>query len=410
MRLVMIVPRFPQLPETFIVNKFVGLVDAGWDVHIVCQRESDVPWDVFTPLQNRPDLRGRVHTQWPHDTGFLAALLWLPAFLATLFRVPRATWDYLCRGRQVFGASVLKQFYLDARIIALAPDLIHFEFGTLAVGRTYLKRSLGCCLTASFRGYDLSYVGLENPEFYRDVWQDADALHLLGEDLWQRAVSRGCPAEMPHVLIPPAIDISYFAGDPQERDTVTISPERPLRIVSVGRLKWVKGYEYALEAVAALREMGVPFEYHVVGGGDYLEALCFTRHQLNLEESVHFLGPRPHAVVIEEMLWADVFLHSAVSEGFCNAVLEAQAMQLPVVSSDADGLPENVQDGVTGLIVPRRNPVAAAESLACLAADPALRRTMGRAGRERVAHYFQLPDQIAAFNEFYRTMTNGHGN
>lgn len=408
MRLVMIVPRFPQLPETFIVNKFVGLVDAGWDVHIVCQQQPDTSWDIFPPLRTRQELRQRIHIQQRHDSMLLVALLWLPTLLVTMLRAPQATWDYLRDGWRLFGFKVVKQFYLDASIIALKPDILHFEFGTLAVGRTYLKRLLGCCLSASFRGYDLSYVGLETPMYYRDVWDDADALHLLGEDLWQRAIQRGCPPEMPHVLIPPAIDIGYFNDPRSERDLATISAERPLRIVSVGRLKWVKGYEYALEAMACLRRMNVPFEYHVVGGGNYLEPLCFTRHQLGLEEAVQFLGPRPHPVVIEEMKWADVFLHSSVSEGFCNAVLEAQAMQLPVVTSDADGLPENVADGVTGFVVPRRDPGALAEMLAVLAADAELRHTLGIAGRKRVQANFQLGDQIAAFDAFYRTLVGYH--
>lgn len=410
MRLVMIVPRFPQLPETFIVNKFVGLVDAGWDVHIVCTQETDTSWDIFTPLRDRPELRQRVHTQWPHESALLVALLWLPALLSTLVRAPRATWDYWRRGWRMFGVRVAKQFYLDAAIVATDPGILHFEFGTLAVGRTYLKRLLGCCLTASFRGYDLSYVGLENPDYYRDVWADADALHLLGEDLWKRAISRGCSSEMPRVLIPPAIDMGLFDSDRAAREPAIISPERPLRILSVGRLKWVKGYEYALETMAALRRMDVPFEYHVVGGGDYLEPLSFTRHQLGLEAEVHFLGARPHTTVIEEMNWADVFLHASVSEGFCNAVIEAQAMQLPVVSSDADGLPENVDHGVTGFAVPRRDPVAMAEKLAQLAADPGQRHAFGVAGRDRVRRNFQLHDQIAAFDEFFRSLGGTHAN
>ncbi len=110
----------------------------------------------------------------------------------------------------------------------------------------------------------------------------------------------------------------------------------------------------------------------------------------------------------EAMNWADVFLHASVSEGFCNAVLEAQAMRLPVVTSDADGLPENVDDGRTGFVVPRRDPAALAEKLAVLAGDAALRREMGEAGRARVEHCFSLPRQIADFDRFYREMNERH--
>lgn len=404
MRLVLIVPRFPRVSETFIVNKFVGLIDAGWDVHVVCQKASLEEWEHFPPLAGRPELKARVHEQWRHEPRWLVPALWLPAFLATAVRAPRRTTRYWRAVRSRFGWRTVKQFYMDAAIIALQPDILHFEFGALAVGRTYLKAALDCCLSVSFRGYDISYAGLENPDHYTRLWENADALHVLGRDLWQRALRRGCPPDKLHVLIPPAIDVNFFNTNRAERPLAPIDPDRPLRILSVGRLEWVKGYDYNLRAVQLLGERGVPFEYRIIGDGAYLEPLAFARYEMGLEASVHFLGSRPHPDVLEQMDWADVFLHASVSEGFCNAVLEAQAMQLPVVSSDADGLSENVADGRTGFVVPRRNPAALADRLADLAGDPALRREMGRAGRERVEACFSLPQQIEAFDRFYREM------
>ncbi len=408
MRLVMVVPRFPQLSETFIVNKFVGLVDAGWDVHVVCQQAALDSWDLFPPLQTRPELKSRVHAEWNRSSSFGAALMWLPAFISTLTRSPRLTWRYWREVWSRVGLGTFKQFYLDTTLVSLAPDILHFEFGALARGRTHLRQALDCCLTASFRGSDVTYAGLENPDHYADLWADADALHLLADDLWRRALSRGCPPDMPHVFIPPAIDVTFFQTDDAAREAVTIGPDRPLRILSVGRLEWVKGYEYALEAVHLLRERNVPFEYHIVGAGHYLQPLAFARHQLGLEDEVTFLGGLPHSDVVEEMKWADVFLHAAVTEGFGNSVLEAQAMQLPVVASDADGLKANVADGETGIIVPRRDPAALADKLALLASKPDLRRRMGDAGRRRVMQCFQLDDQIAAFDAFYRSMEGCH--
>jgi len=180
-----------------------------------------------------------------------------------------------------------------------------------------------------------------------------------------------------HVLIPPAIDVAFF--DPGDRAAARVvgTADRPLRILSVGRLEWKKGYEDALEAIRRLRDAGISVEYRIVGEGSYREAIAYARHEMGLEESVCFLGPLPPANIKREMLWADVFLHAAVSEGFCNAVIEAQAMKLPVVCTDADGLPENVSDGETGFVVPRRNPEALAHGLSRLSADPPLRERMG---------------------------------
>ncbi|MCG8459465.1 MAG: glycosyltransferase [Holophagales bacterium] len=106
---------------------------------------------------------------------------------------------------------------------------------------------------------------------------------------------------------------------------------------------------------------------------------------------------------------ADIFLHLAVSEGFCNAVLEAQASGVPVVASDAGGLPENVANGETGILVPAREPGAAADALARLARDPDLRRRMGEAGCRRARQHFHLETQLTAFEDLYHRVLRAPG-
>lgn len=404
MRLALVVPVFPVRSETFIVSKFLGLLDHGYDVHIVCGRNARENWKLFPMLQARAGIAQRIHSGWPTRHKALAALLLPVALFHALSSRPSKTLQYLRKGYRQFGWDVFRRFYLDLPIILSQPDIVHFEFGALAVGRMYLRELLGCRIVVSFRGYDLNFSGIDQADYYGEVWKQADALHLLGEDLWRRAQRRGCPPDKPHVLIPPAIDAAFFDPDDRETSTNDGSPERPIRILSVGRLEWKKGYEYALQAIRLMRDRGFDVEYHIVGDGQYLEAVAFCRHQLGLEDCVCLLGAQPRERVREQMLRADIFLHAAVSEGFCNAVLEAQAMRLPVVCSDAGGLPENVLDGVTGFVVPRRDPEALAEKLALFAADPELRWQMGQAGRERVCDRFNLGQQISAFAEFYQTV------
>jgi colanic acid/amylovoran biosynthesis glycosyltransferase len=307
-----------------------------------------------------------------------------------------ATVRYLARGWKRFGLDVLRRLYLDAEMVAAHPEVVHFEFGALAAGRMYLAELLGSRVVVSFRGYDLNHAGLDSPGYYDEVWEKAAAIHCLSRDLWEKAKRRGCPAAKPHVLILPAIETGYFAPARRARG------KRPVRLLSVGRLEWAKGYEYALETVAVLRARGVSVEYRIVGAGEHLEAVAFCRHQLELEDTVTLVGAAERERVRAELEWADIFLHTAVTEGFSNAVIEAQASGLPVVTSDAGGLPENVEDGVTGFVVPRRDPRAAADCVERLARDPALRERLGQAGRERVQQRFSLEAQIRAFQELYR--------
>jgi hypothetical protein len=99
-----------------------------------------------------------------------------------------------------------------------------------------------------------------------------------------------------------------------------------------------------------------------------------------------------------------VLVHPSLTEAFGVAAIEAQAMGLPVVCSDAGGLPENVEDGVTGFVVARRDTSALADRLQALASDPALRRGMGRAARLRAESEFSLERQLDGFEAIYEQL------
>lgn len=401
-RLALVVPSFPKLSETFIVRKFLGLLDQGFDVHVVCSTSDEIEWSRFPGLKTRAS--GRVHRTLPTRPRGLAAAIAGPALVAAFLKRPKCVVRYLVRGWKQFGPGVFRFLYLDLPLVMLQPDVIHFEFGSLVLERIHLKQLLDCRLVVSFRGYDLNFSGLDQKGYYDEVWQNIDAFHFLGEDLWKRAIRRGCPRDVNRALIPPAVDLDYWKAEVETNDGVLGTCGRPLRILSVGRLEWKKGHEYALQAIRTLVGRGVECEYRIVGAGQYLEALAFARHDLKLENHVIFHGALAPHEVREEMSWADVLLHPSVSEGFCNAAIEAQAMGLPVVCSDAGGLGENVDNGRTGFVVERRNAAALVEKMEILAESGTLRLEMGRRGRARVEELFSLDSQIGAFEKLYRSL------
>jgi colanic acid/amylovoran biosynthesis glycosyltransferase len=399
-RLVLFVKAFPRRPETFIVQKFLGLLQQGWDVHIVCNSSSVEEWQLFPLLVDRKELRQRVHVTWPARPKWLEVLLYPFSFLRCLLLARKRSLRYLKRGWSRFGPYILHLFYIDADLIILQPLLLHYEFGTLALGRMYVKDFLDCRTTVSFRGGDLRDVELDKLDYYHTVWEKADALHLVGEDLWKRAQQRGCPGDKPHAVISPAIDLEFFTPEKKIKVETVGIPSRPYRILSVGRLVWKKGYEYALQAIKWLVDHGIACEYHIIGEGNLIDAIAFTCNDLGLQNMVTLLGPKSRSEVRDELEWADVFLLSSVSEGLSNAVLEAQAMTLPVVSTDAGDV--GIANEETGFVVSRRDWLTMAEKLRLLAVDPKLRYRMGEAGRQRVKEKFQIADQIAGFDRFYR--------
>lgn len=172
-------------------------------------------------------------------------------------------------------------------------------------------------------------------------------------------------------------------------------------IVAVGQLKEKKGFTYLLQACRSLLDEGYDFDCHIIGGGPLHEALAEEILQLGLGDAVQLLGAQPHDRVIAELDQASAFVLPAVlgadgdRDGIPNVILEAMAMQLPVVSTNHSGIPEVVHDGRTGLLVPPADVSALALALARLLDDPELGRLMGLNGRQFVLDNFDV-DRNAA--------------
>jgi glycosyltransferase involved in cell wall biosynthesis len=174
---------------------------------------------------------------------------------------------------------------------------------------------------------------------------------------------------------------------------------RPMTIVSVGRLRPPKDFLTLLRALALL-EPGTARTL-VVGDGPQRPALAAAVRDLGLTGAVDLLGERDD--VAELLAGADVFALCSASEGLPMSVLEAMAAGLPVVASDVGGVPELVRDGETGLLVPPARPAALASALERLAADAALRRRLGEAGRRRAEEHFDIAACRRAHLRLYRS-------
>ena len=180
-----------------------------------------------------------------------------------------------------------------------------------------------------------------------------------------------------------------------------------MRIVSVGTANWRKGYKYALLALRRLIDQGVAAEFHIIGLGPEWDFLLYTIDDLDLKAQVYLHGRLSPAEVRSQLQQADVFLLASNSEGISNAVLEAMACGLPVVTTDCGGMREAVTDGVEGLVVPVRDPEAMTAALTRLASDRNLARRMGEAARKRILHEFTIKQQIDQFIELFQNILAG---
>lgn len=396
--------QFPAPSETFIVTKVLGMLEAGFDVTIFAGKESP-HWDRFEVLAGRDDIAGRMRYSAP--TGSAATILFrgIPYLLKKLFRHPREFVRFLrfsWKNRQATPHGFLRGVYLRSVYVGETLDILHFEFDMQAIGTADIKKFLGCKLLISVRStVQKTKIYYRYPDLQRWLFQYTDGFHFISHYLRDNMLKLGLSPSIRWWLVEPAIDVALFESNGSDSGR-----SNAIQILSVGRLAWAKGYEFALDAIAELVKSGVTVMYSVLGEGGYRDAIVFAANQHGLikDGSVHLAGAVPREHVRTHMKQADIFLHSAVEEGFANAVIEAQAMGIPVVTSDAGGLPENVEDGVTGFVVPRRDPKAMAEKLALLAGDPALRKRMGEAGRKRAMELFDLRDQTEKFVRLYNEL------
>ncbi len=395
------VTHFPQVSETFIVNKFIGLLSKGINIHILSQKINKSNYQYF-PQLNSKEVQSRIHQCWTSNKGWAVPFLFPIAFIQCFIYSPLPTIKFFKSGFKKKPLSILKSFYLHAKFILLNPKLLHIEFGSLANERMHLKKTLDIKILVSFRGYDINYVGLTKKNYYKETWEHADAIHFLGKDLLKRALQRGYKEKQPYQLIPPAINVDFFS--PNKMNSMNFK-SRPIHLLSIGRLEWKKGYEFLIESASILKKNNIPFILKIIGDGSYYEAITFAIKQFDLKKQVTLLGTCSSDEIKKQLEWADLFIHSAVSEGFCNAVIEAQSMQLPIICTDSDGLKENVIDGKTGIIVPRRNPRKMASAILSLYKNPPLIKEMGTNGRNHVIKNFKLEKQIKKFVHLYECIT-----
>ncbi len=201
-------------------------------------------------------------------------------------------------------------------------------------------------------------------------------------DVAQRAY--GVPPER-IAVVPEPIDLEVW--DDQfwraARRPRASPPASPI-VLCVARMYPRKRVADLLRATAIMRGRVPGIQVRIVGRGPEWPAVSRLHTELGLGDSVTLLGDVGRERLAEEYVNATVFCLPSVQEGFGIVFLEAMAAELPVVACRVAAIPEVVQDGVTGLLVPPRDPAALAAEIERLIADPELARRLGREGRRRV--------------------------
>ena len=194
------------------------------------------------------------------------------------------------------------------------------------------------------------------------------------------------------------VDLDVFKPPPQVE-----GKER----ITIGAMKELKpgcGMEHLIRAMFLIQNDYPEAELVIAGDGKSSVSLKREAEGLGLKDMVHFIGRLPHRETPDFLAKLDVFVMPAVSEGFGVGIIEASAMEVPVVVSKVGGTPEVVLDGVTGYLVPPRDPKSLAERITYLLRDPSLRIRMGKAGRDFVRSGYRWQDSTSKMEDLYLSL------
>lgn len=384
-----LVKTFPKLSETFVLGEVLGLERRGLSLaiftlqppaetvrHAAIARVRATVRHLNAPGEARRGALADHLAAWAaHPIGYLRA-----AVLCVRRREPEAWTDlslacalarYLrCDGIRHVHAHFASQ---PAAVAELAARLVGGTYSISAhakdiyVGdRTVLARKLGGArFTVTCTGH--------NHDHLRGIAPHAENLHLMYHGI---DFDRFKPALRP-------------AGD----GTPTI--------LAVGRLREKKGFATLVRACARLRDRGVDFACDIVGYGEDEAVLRALIETLRLGAQVRLPGRMNHETLVARYQSATVFAApcrvagDGDRDGIPNVLLEAMAMELPVVTTPVSGIPEAVVDGVTGVFVAPDDDQALADGLQRVLADAELRARLGRAAREHVITRFDNDCNLA---------------
>jgi glycosyltransferase involved in cell wall biosynthesis len=172
----------------------------------------------------------------------------------------------------------------------------------------------------------------------------------------------------------------------------------------LGRLELQKGAEYLVRAAALVSMQNPRVRFLIAGEGSLRPGLEKLAAELQVNNTMQFLGWTQDTAGFLKQI--DILAMPSLWEAFGLSAAEAMAAEKPVIASRVEGLPEVVEDGLTGVLVPPADPAALAREILNLAADPTLRRAMGRHGRARVERLFSLERMIARHEEFYERVAS----
>jgi glycosyltransferase involved in cell wall biosynthesis len=385
-RIAYVSSRYPAVSHTFIQREVAALRAIGIDVDTVAIRRA-AAGEVLSQA-DRAEAR-TTYAILPVTLRRLAG-----AHLGALLRYPRAYRTTLARALKLaprgLRGRLWQMFYFGEAVVLWdharrrRVGHLHAHFANVGSDVALLAARLGAAAGRGPRSWSMTMHG--STEFY-DVREhrlpekvaDAAFVACISDFTRSQLMLSADPADWGKLeLVRCGVDPEAFAPPARDGD------RPPLRVLTVSRLVPGKGFALLLDALADAVGRGHDVVLAVVGDGPDGDALRARARRLGIVERVRWLGAVGQDEIRGHYAQADVFCLPSFAEGVPVVLMEAMAAELAVVATRIAGIPELVADGESGLLVTPARADELADALARLAADPQLRRRLGRAGREAV--------------------------
>ena len=385
MRIAIVTNNFPTASETFISNKVLCFAAEGHQVIVFCSSFNMAAW-----------------TKLNSGNYNVAIELTTRKILIQYFILHPALWF----SSLVIGGDRAKKVlikFFTGRVNKRAPDVIHFEFSGIGIHYMDAFKNIVGKKIVSCRGSAEKVKLLvleERKEKIKELFSEVNAIHCVSDDMRQTILPY-CSNPSKIFINRPSIDETIF------KRTLRYPSGGTIKILSVGRFTFQKGYLTGLLAIKKLKELFQNFVWIIVGDGTQKEEIIFHIHQMGLQKHVLLVGTKSRAEILDLYNTVAIFFLPSVYEGIANVALEAMSMQLPVVATKSGGMEEVITHNHDGLLADVYDSDALAGHLLALINNAEQRETLGLHARERIVQNFTITKQVDIFKtEYKKLLTN----